>query len=315
MADSASSELTTIAICTLNRSSQLLRVLDDLDQQFSSASGEVEVLVVDNGSEDDTLEVLGKRPVGVLLRVITEPRLGLSFARNRALREARGPYIIFLDDDIRLSAGWYTGMRRALVESGRIGVGGAVVSTWPARFPSWIGDTTSPPFPMVTVHYVPSSSARAIGINDPLPFGTNLGLRLDLARQIGFREDIGHVGTRTVGGEDSDFCRRYIASFGPLWYEPTIRVEHPVAPSRLSLRKSFGYLFRASAAESWYNPPPAGGRRIGPIPFWLGRKMFVGTGRALTGLLTCNSRLAVEGIGVMVTSAGAAWGIMRPPHR
>ena len=57
----------------------------------------VELLVVDDGSTDESLEVL--RRYGGRLRCISQPRQGVSAARNRGIRESRGELVAFLDSD------------------------------------------------------------------------------------------------------------------------------------------------------------------------------------------------------------------------
>lgn len=56
---------------------------------------ELEVLVVDDGSTDDTVDVARAYPVTVL----QTPKIGASAARNAGMEAARGDYITFLDDD------------------------------------------------------------------------------------------------------------------------------------------------------------------------------------------------------------------------
>src|SRR5699024_8486031 len=67
---------------------------------------QAELLVVDNNSTDATAKVVRRHQDSLPkdehpVRYIKEPIQGLSHARNRGIKEARTPYVVFLDDDIR----------------------------------------------------------------------------------------------------------------------------------------------------------------------------------------------------------------------
>jgi glycosyltransferase involved in cell wall biosynthesis len=87
--------LVTAAITTYNRARYLPGALESVFAQ--SYDGDVETLVVDDGSTDGTAEVLA--PYGDRIRVVRQENGGRSAARNTAVREARGAYISFLDSD------------------------------------------------------------------------------------------------------------------------------------------------------------------------------------------------------------------------
>src|SRR4051812_3505416 len=86
----------SIVLPTHNRTSMLQQALGcALDQE----GVDLEVIVVDDGSSDDTPEVLG-RVEDERLRVIRNERpQGVSRARNSAIERANGDWIAFLDDD------------------------------------------------------------------------------------------------------------------------------------------------------------------------------------------------------------------------
>ncbi len=88
--------LVTAAITTYNRARFLAGALESI---FAQAFGDYEVLVVDDGSTDETGEVLA--PYQDRIRVVRQENRGRSGARNTAVREARGRYVSFLDSDDR----------------------------------------------------------------------------------------------------------------------------------------------------------------------------------------------------------------------
>lgn len=81
-------------IPTRNRSAQLKDAIDSVLRQSLPVR---EVIVVDDGSTDETGQILAS--YGDRIRAISQPQGGASAARNRGFREARGEWIAFLDDD------------------------------------------------------------------------------------------------------------------------------------------------------------------------------------------------------------------------
>lgn len=77
---------------------------DALASALAQTLGDVEVIVVDDGSTDDTRALLAPLADAGRLRLLVEPHRGQAAARNRGLAEARGEYVAFLDDDDRWPA-------------------------------------------------------------------------------------------------------------------------------------------------------------------------------------------------------------------
>jgi len=87
----------SIIVCTYNRSRLLKKCLESLVVQ--SGDG-IEILVIDNNSQDDTAHVVNDFLVNdINIRYFFEDKVGLSNARNRGIKESRADWILFLDDD------------------------------------------------------------------------------------------------------------------------------------------------------------------------------------------------------------------------
>ena len=74
-------------------------VTEAIDSVLAQTVGDIEVVVVDDGSRDNTADVMASYASDRRVRYIRKPNGGEASARNRGLREARGPLIAFLDAD------------------------------------------------------------------------------------------------------------------------------------------------------------------------------------------------------------------------
>jgi len=89
----------SIIIPTYNRLSSLRRLLEAIGRQTYQPS-DFEVIVVDDGSADNTVEFVRHWPAEYSLRVLQQRHAGPAAARNCGVIEARGDLIVFLDDDV-----------------------------------------------------------------------------------------------------------------------------------------------------------------------------------------------------------------------
>jgi glycosyltransferase involved in cell wall biosynthesis len=89
----------TIQLCTYNRAALLERVLDACFEQTVS---DYEVVLVNDGSTDDTPAVIARAQAraGCPFLVVNQPNSGLAKGRNAGIARASGERIIFIDDDV-----------------------------------------------------------------------------------------------------------------------------------------------------------------------------------------------------------------------
>lgn len=96
---SHSNSTVSVVVPTFNRLEQLQRTLVGLSAQVGLES-ELEVVIVDDGSDDGTAEWLdsGDTPLDVI--AVSQENQGPAAARNRGIRAATGDLVLFLDDDV-----------------------------------------------------------------------------------------------------------------------------------------------------------------------------------------------------------------------
>ncbi|NEP00039.1 MAG: glycosyltransferase family 2 protein [Symploca sp. SIO2E9] len=100
----------TVAICSYNGATRLPKVLELLRSQSLTEHFSWEIIVVDNNSTDHTAAVVQQYQSNwseaYPIRYYFEPRQGLAFARRKAIQEAKGSLIGFLDDDNFPASNW-----------------------------------------------------------------------------------------------------------------------------------------------------------------------------------------------------------------
>ena len=260
----------SVVICSLNGAPGVDRLLHALARQ--TIAGALEVVVVDDGSTDDTSAVARSHGVEVVRHEVNR---GLSAARNSGVLAARAPLVAFLDDDCRPQRDWAERLLSAYGE-GVIGVGSRVV---PASGPGILGSYLERHNPL-------SPLEIDLGRSESLPYRFLLYLRRGWATAapggrrpvyslvgagMSFRReallDVGLFDTRfTFGAEELDLCRR-IARAHPraqLLLEPSARVVHEFEPSlRDMLRRSRAY---GRGSARMYRKWPAVRPTFFPLP-------------------------------------------------
>ena len=122
--------LATIQLCTFNRARLLERVLQGCFEQ-TVGPDVYEVVLVNDGSTDDTLEVIerAREEAAVSFTVINQENSGLARGRNAGIAAARGERIIFIDDDVLPTPSFVAEHLRSHVQHPEDIVRGAVINT------------------------------------------------------------------------------------------------------------------------------------------------------------------------------------------
>ena len=97
----------TVVICTRGRPQSLKNALESLTKLIYPAD-KIELLVVDNAPNDDSVTKIVAQFPGY--RQVVEPRPGLNWARNNALKIAKGEIVAYVDDDVRVDPLWAKGI-------------------------------------------------------------------------------------------------------------------------------------------------------------------------------------------------------------
>jgi glycosyltransferase involved in cell wall biosynthesis len=235
----------TVAIPTHNRAASLRDTLASILAQHLPADVSADCVVIDNASSDETPATVEAAARGARLpiRHVFEPRLGSSYARNRALDVTGSDYLFFLDDDAVAAPDWAAELLAAIQLRKLDAACGAVLPSWTAPPPAWLGPSL---YSKLAVHDErtldgPVSALEVLSNY----YSANVGFRRAAFERFGrFREDLGVVGGRPFSGEDTELFARIIAGGGRFGFAPRAVVHHTIGPERMTR----GYLARKSFA-------------------------------------------------------------------
>jgi len=233
----------TVAVCTKDRPAWLTRCLRSLLalQQPAEPRAPLEILVIDNAPRDEQTQQAVARLSNV--RYAVEPKPGLDFARNLALREATGEIIAFVDDDVVVDRCWLAGLCEALRENRDAGAFTGLVLPLELETRAQILFEQRGGF---------RRGFDKIRYGEALPddpyyptnaglFGTgaNMAFRRELLLALGGFDEALDTGPPLPGGGDLDMFYRVVRSGHPLVYEPAMAVFHHHRRTLAQLRRQY----------------------------------------------------------------------------
>lgn len=221
----------TVALCTHNHADRLARTLADLPG-VRAPDAAWELLIIDNASSDSTPDLLARHvwPAGWHVRMVREDKLGIANARNRAVSDAHGEFLIFMDDDETADPDWLRTFERLIRQHAPDAFGGRISVLFEDPRPRWLVDE------LLGFLGQLDWGGEAKRMEDPATplFTGNFGFRKAICRDIGnFDVALGRKGTANFGGEDVDFYRRLLKSGCRIWWVPDAIIHHRIQAAKL----------------------------------------------------------------------------------
>jgi GT2 family glycosyltransferase len=210
----------SVIVCTHNGSGTILDCLRGLQRLDYPA---IEVIIVNDGSTDDTVDIARQFPFDV----ISISHLGLSTARNVGLQNATGEIIAYIDDDAWPDPDWLTYLALTFRDEACSGAGGPNIRP-PGE--STVSDCAadSPGGPI----HVMLTDVEA----EHLP-GCNMAFRRDALAAVG-----GFDPAFRTAGDDVDLCWRMQSAGLKLVFSPAAVVWHRAPQSVAAYwNQQFGY--------------------------------------------------------------------------
>lgn len=239
----------SLVIATYNGAKKLPRTLESLTQQTLDESL-WNVVIVNNNSSDNTEQVVEEFMAvhpNIRIKLVSEPQQGLSFARNRGIKESDGEYIVIIDDDEiacpELLAEYFEFLD---MHPYAVAAGGKITPYYTTKRPKWLSKITERPIAGTL------DLGKEIKVFPEGKYfgGGNMCLRRTAIDYYGdFNTNLGRKGSKLLGGEEKELYMRYYSSGEDIFYLPNAEILHVIDESRLSKEYFRAVCYRIGQSE------------------------------------------------------------------
>jgi glycosyltransferase involved in cell wall biosynthesis len=223
----------TVLMATHNGANTLSVVLEAYTK-LRAPEGHWKLVIVDNGSTDNTNEIVQAFTRRLPVTCVFEPRRGKNSALNTGLASISGDLIVFTDDDTIPHHDWLRVLRSAAAVHPDFHIfGGPIQPRWPSPPKEWILRSV-PLSPTLTI--LPPFEEGPI---HPMHvYGPNMAIRAKIFEKgYRFDEGIGPNGSPDYAmGSETELNRRLARAGYKAWHCPNAVVEHIIRPFQLSPR-------------------------------------------------------------------------------
>jgi len=217
----------SIIICTLNRYEFLIHCLESLLNQTISCDL-FEVIVVDNGSKDNTVNISRKYSNKFPhFQYLHESKIGLSYARNTGMKYSKYSWIAYIDDDAKAHSNFVEEALCTISKSSFDCFGGTYLAWFKYGKPRWLPENFGTK-PLLR---------NDIGeISSGYLSGGVIFFKKDVLETLGgFPTHVGMKGNKIAYGEETILQVKMREKGFKLGYNPEIKIDHLVAKYKLKL--------------------------------------------------------------------------------
>ncbi len=226
--------MVSVVVCTYNREKYIGTCLTLLAEQTENSAA-YEVLVVDNMSTDNSREIIERviaqypnRP----LRYFIEKNQGHTYARNRGVREAKGEYISFLDDDAFVKPDYIKQLAEHFTSNSSVmAIGGKIIPQYEGEEPEWMSK-----YLLTLVSALDMGNETKEFPKNKFPIGANMAFRKQVFDQYGlFNTDLGRRADGLEGGDEKELFMRLRKGNALIHYVPAVAVSHIIPEKRIQI--------------------------------------------------------------------------------
>jgi glycosyltransferase involved in cell wall biosynthesis len=222
----------SLIICTYNREKYIYNTLKCIAEN-NFENEKYEIVLVNNNSADQTENEsirFQKDYPEIPYHYFIEMNQGLSYARNRGIKEAQGNILVFLDDDSFIAPDYLKNLEKNMVQYPDLAAFGGEISPLfeSGSAPQWLSKWTL-------------SWVSAINLGNKIipfkgtqyPIGANMGITKTWIDKVGnFNCALGRSKKNLMAGEEKDLFNRIKKEKGKIYYFPDVKVQHVIPEYR-----------------------------------------------------------------------------------
>ncbi|MDR1090006.1 MAG: glycosyltransferase [Prevotella sp.] len=224
----------SVIFCTYNREKYLYNALKSVAEQDFRCQ-DYEIVMVNNNSTDSTENICDQFQVDypqVKFHYFQETNQGLSYARNRGVKESRGDILVFVDDDATVFDRYLSSVRTFFEAYPDVSAcGGPIVPVYEVEKPRWLSRYTEQLLGGALYEGDKEKPFR----NGKYPGGGNSAFRKEVFDKYGlFNVELGRKGAGLIGAEEKDLYDRLTRGNEVFYYLPQMGIYHYIPEKKLS---------------------------------------------------------------------------------
>jgi glycosyltransferase involved in cell wall biosynthesis len=239
----------SVIICCYNSAQRIKTTLQHLQSQFFIENINWEVILVDNNSTDNTIEIAtnhwAQNPI-TEFKILKEPQIGQAFARNTGVENAKYSILSYIDDDNWVPSNWINTVFETFQENPQIGVLGCnIEAVFEENPPAWLNKYMDG---YAIGQLYEQTDVTELGA----VYGAGMCIRknaLDLLKAKGWKPYLsGRSMKKLYGGDDSELCFAVRLVDYKIWYNRNTTIKHFIPKERLNINYLLN-LFRGFGAS------------------------------------------------------------------
>ena len=214
----------SVLVCTYNRPDLITKLLADMEAAAAVVSNEWELIVIDNADDAGSRKACySSQLLKKNLRYFHEPKTGLSSARNRAVKESTGEYLLFLDDDVSFEPEFITQMLKAIGNYNVDIICPKMITQIEPQWPEWLQTRIKSGVGQFNL----GEKEKQLNDSTKIPVGACMCIRRMIFDLYGpFNENLGRNGKKLFGGEESLLFKQAFSNSATGIYIPSIVIHH-----------------------------------------------------------------------------------------